>query len=96
VALSKADNFQLPLGIMVAPLCYMNVNFDLQRPTHIWSAALLMLLAAACYTATGWLTGAALVLCFNFIERRTGAIEASVLTDETRQVQVWVQPLIGS
>jgi hypothetical protein len=40
--------------------------------------------------ATGWLTGAALVLCFNFIARRTGGIEASVLTNEQIRVKpVW-------
>lgn len=85
MALSKADYLRIPLGIIAAPLFYVNINFDVQHPTHILSAALLVLFAAACYAATGWLTGAALVMCFNFIARRTGGIEASVLSKEPGQ-----------
>jgi hypothetical protein len=42
-----------------------------------------MLFGAVCYAATGWLTGAVVVLGFNFIVRRTGGIEASVLTNDS-------------
>ena len=81
-ALSKADYLRIPLGIIAAPLFYVNINFDIQHPSHILSAALLVLFAAASYAATGWLTGAILVLCFNFVARRTGGIQASVLAKE--------------
>jgi hypothetical protein len=87
MALSKADYLRIPLGIIAAPLFFVNINFDIQHPTHILSAALLVLFAAACYAATGWLTGAALVLCFNFIARRTGGIQASVLTKELAHIE---------
>jgi hypothetical protein len=81
LVLSKADTVRIPLGV-VAPLAFLNINFDLPRPEHFWSGALFTLFAAVCYAITGWLTGAALVLCFNFIARRTGGIEASVLTKD--------------
>jgi hypothetical protein len=87
MALSKAEYLRIPLGIMAAPLFYLNINFDIQHPTHFLSGVLLILFAAACYAVTGWLTGAALVLCFNFIARRTGGIEASVMTDEPVHVK---------
>jgi hypothetical protein len=81
--LSKATYFRVPLGVIAPPLTYLNINFDLQRPEHFLSGVLFMLFGAVCYAATGWLTGAGLVLCFNFIARRTGGIEASVLTNES-------------
>ena len=87
MAFSKADYLRIPLGIIAAPLFFVNINFDIQHPTHILSAALLVLFAAACYAATGWLTGAALILCFNFIARRTGGIQASVLTKELAHIE---------
>jgi len=87
MAFSKADYLRIPLGIIAAPLFFVNINFDIQHPTHILSAALLVLFAAACYAATGWLTGAALILCFNFIARRTGGIQPSVLAKELARIE---------
>jgi hypothetical protein len=84
--LSKAEYLRIPLGIVAPPLVYLNINFDLQHPERFFSGVLLMLFGAACYAATGWLTGAAGVVCFNFIARRTGGIEASVLTNESARV----------
>lgn len=81
-ALSKAEYIRIPLGLIAAPLFYVNINFDILHPTHILSALFLTLFAAACYAATGWLTGAVAVLCFNFVVRRTGGIEASILTND--------------
>jgi hypothetical protein len=83
MVLSNATYFRIPLGIFAPPLTYLNINFDIQRPEHFLSGVLFMLFGAVCYAATGWLTGAVLVLCFNFIVRRTGGIEASVLTNES-------------
>ena len=80
---SSATYFRVPLGIFAPPLTYFNINFDIQRPEHFLSGVLFMLFGAICYAATGWLTGALLVLCFNFIARRTGGIEASVLTNDS-------------
>lgn len=81
--LSGAGRLRIPLGLFAPPLTYLNINFDIQRPTHFLTGALFMVFAAACYAVTGWLTGAAAVLCFNFISRRTGGVLASVLVSET-------------
>lgn len=80
--LSKADYLRIPLGIVAPPLFFLNINFNLQSPTHFVTGILLMLFAVVCYAVTGWLTGAAAVLCFNFIAHRTGGVEASVLAKE--------------
>src|SRR5262245_29329364 len=74
--LSNPDYVRVPLGI-VAPLVHLNFNFNLQTPTHFFTGVLLVLFGIACYIATGWLTGAALVLAFNFVSRRLGGIEAN-------------------
>jgi hypothetical protein len=81
--LSKADYLRIPLGLVAPPLTFLNINFDIQRPEHFMSGMLFLLFGAACYAATGWLTGAAAVVCFNFIARRTGGIEASVLAKDS-------------
>ena len=79
---SNAQYLRIPLGLIAPPLVYLNINFDIQHPTHFLTGILLLLFGAACYAATGWLTGAAAVVCFNFIARRTGGVEASVMTKE--------------
>lgn len=76
--LSKPDYVRIPLGI-VAPLVHLNFNFDIQTPTHFFTGILLVLFGIVCYIATGWLTGAALVLAFNFVSRRLGGIEANIM-----------------
>jgi hypothetical protein len=81
--LSGADRLRIPLGLFAPPLTYLNINFDMQRPTHFLTGALFMVFAAACYAATGWLTGAVAALCFNFIAHRTGGVQASVLVNES-------------
>ena len=85
--LAKSDYLRVPLGLMATPLFYLNINFDIEHPTHFLSGMLFMLFAAACYSATGWITGAVAVLCFNFVARRNGGIEASVITNELAQVE---------
>ncbi|MGA7293283.1 MAG: hypothetical protein WBW85_12165 [Terriglobales bacterium] len=91
MAVSKTEYLRIPLGIIAPPLLYLNINFDIQHPTRFLSGVLLMLFGAACYAVTGWLTGAAAVLCFNFIARRTGGIEASILTEERPNVELTAQ-----
>ena len=81
--ISDAEYFRIPLGLIAPPLTYLNINFDIQRPAHFLTGILFMFFGAACYAATGWLTGAVWVLCFNFIARRTGGIQAIVLVKET-------------
>jgi hypothetical protein len=63
-------------------LFHLNFNFTLPMPTEWAYGLFLCVIAAASYALTGWLTGAAAVLGFNFVSRRIGGIEASVLTKE--------------
>lgn len=79
---SNAQYLRIPVRLIAPPLVYLNINFDIQHPTHFLTGILLVLFGAACSAATGWLTGAAAVVCFNFIARRTGGIEASVITQD--------------
>ena len=79
--LRGAEQFTLPLGV-VAPLFHLNFNLNIPMPTQWGYGLLVCLIAAICYAITGWITGAAAVLVFNFISRRVGGIEASVLTRE--------------
>ena|SRR5581483_5379762 len=83
---SGAQYIRIPLGLVAPPLTYLNINFDIQRPTHSVSAVLFLLFGAACYAVTGWLTGAAAAACFNFIARRTGGIQASVFVKESLSI----------
>ena len=80
---SDAQYLRIPVGLVAPPLLYLNINFDIQHPRHFLTGILLVLFAGTSYAATGWITGAAAVLSFNFIARRTGGIEASVLTKES-------------
>jgi hypothetical protein len=73
----------LPVRI-VARLFFLNFNLHLALPTHFVTGALSAVGASVCYTATGWLTGAAAVLAFNFVARRMGGIEASMLMKASR------------
>jgi hypothetical protein len=82
----KVNPIRIPLGV-VAPLVAFNINFDIQPPTSVFWAVLFVLFAVLCYAATGWLTWMAAVLVFNFIARRTGGIEAAVLTSEPVSVK---------
>jgi hypothetical protein len=79
--LRGAEPFTLPLGV-VAPLFHLNFNLNIPMPTQWGYGLLVCLIAAICYAITGWITGAAAVLVFNFISPRVGGIEASVLTSE--------------
>jgi hypothetical protein len=88
---SGRDYLRIPLGLIALPLTYLNLNFDIQRPEHFLSGVLFVLFGAVCYAATGWLTGSAAVLCFNFIARRIGGIKASVLIKESATVPVLAQ-----
>jgi hypothetical protein len=76
--LTGAKEMILPVGI-VAPLVFLNFNLHFALPTHFLTGILSTVAAVLCYTVTGWLTGAAAVLAFNFVVRQLGGIEASVL-----------------
>jgi hypothetical protein len=79
--LTGAKEMILLVGIL-APLFHFNVNLHLAPPSHFLTGVLSTVAASVCYAVTGWLTGAAAVLTFNFVARLTGGIEASLFVKE--------------
>jgi len=74
-AFSGAQYIKLPFGV-VAPLFYLNINLSLARPDGVWSGAFLCLATILSYTVTGWITGIAVTVCFNFVAKRVGGIDS--------------------
>jgi hypothetical protein len=74
-----AKQMTLPIGV-VGTVIFLSLNLHFAVPTHFVTGVLSTLGASLCYAATGWMTGVAVVLIFNFVARRLGGIEASVLT----------------
>jgi hypothetical protein len=87
VLIAGLGQVTLPVGILV-PLIHLNFNLHLPAPTHFLTGILSALAAFVCYAASGWLTGAAAVLAFNFVARRMGGIDASILTNDNIAVTV--------
>jgi hypothetical protein len=84
--LMGAKQMTLPIGI-VAPLVFLNLNLHLAMPTHFLTGILSAIAASLCYSVTGWLTGAAAVLAFNFVARIMGGVDASVLTSASLAIK---------
>lgn len=83
-AVGNDNKFVLPLGI-VLPLFHLNLNFPLARASDPIGNVFLCLGANFSYTLTGWITGIASALGFNFIAEKVGGIPAkyvSVVIDE--------------
>ena len=74
----------LPLGI-VAPLITLNINLHLPRPSGLALGAAYLVATVLCYAVSGWLTGAAGTLCFNWVAKWMGGIDAKFVetVDET-------------
>ena len=79
--LTGAKEMILPVGI-VAPLVWLNFNLHFALPTHFLTGVLSALAASLCYALTGWLTGTAAVLAFNFVARRMDGIDARLLVKD--------------
>jgi hypothetical protein len=77
-----AKQIILPVGVF-APLLNLTFNLHLPLPTHFLTGILSTAAATLCYSGSGWLTGAAAVLVFNFVARLNGGIEASLLVKNT-------------
>ena len=72
---SDAQYLTLPLGV-VAPLVYLNINLNLPRSTSVGYNLLCCFSEVIAYAISGWITGAAAALCFNFAAKRMGGIDA--------------------
>lgn len=74
-AFSSFQTFILPVGIILG-IFHLNMNFQVARSTDLIANAFLCVGAVLSYALSGWITGAAVTLCFNFIAKKTGGIDA--------------------
>ena len=95
-SLSDVGAITLPVGV-IAPLLHLNVNFNFPRSTSVLVNCLYLLGSLAAYAATGWLTAALAVTCFNLIAKLKGGVRASfvVLRPEQQEPESAV-PLLHS
>jgi hypothetical protein len=74
-AFSSLQTFILPVGIIIG-IFRLNMNFQLARSTDLIANAFLCIGAVLSYAFSGWITGVTVTLCFNFIAKKTGGIDA--------------------
>jgi hypothetical protein len=77
-----AKQMVVPIGI-VAPMVFLNFNLRFAPPSGFIGGVFSTVAAVFCYAITGWLTGTAAVLVFNFVARRMGGIDASILVKDS-------------
>jgi len=73
------QKFILPVGILLG-VFHLNMNFALPRSPDLLANAFLCIGAVLSYALSGWITGIAVTLCFNFIAQKTGGIDAKFVT----------------
>jgi hypothetical protein len=78
-AFGKAEFLTLPFGIL-APLFHLNLNFNLARSGGVFYNIFLCIAAVLSYALTGWITGAFAAVCFNFIAKPMGGIDAKFVS----------------
>jgi hypothetical protein len=86
-AVGSDEKFVLPVGI-VLPLFHLNLSLTLARSSDLFANVFQCMGAVLGYALTGWITGIAVALGFNFIAKRLGGINAkyvSTVLDETRK-----------
>jgi hypothetical protein len=74
-ALSDAQTFILPIGILMG-VFHLNINIHLSRSTDLLANSFLGIGAILTYALSGWITGIATSLGFNFVAQKTGGIDA--------------------
>jgi hypothetical protein len=78
-AFTDAPYLTLPFGIL-GPLFHLNLNVNLARSSDLLSNAFYGFAGIVAYALTGWITGAAIALCFNVIAKAMGGIDAKFLS----------------
>lgn len=76
------QKFTLPLGIIL-PLFLLNMSFTVGRSSDLFSNAFLGMGAVLSYALTGWITGIAVALAFNFTGMKIGGINAKYVSVAT-------------
>jgi hypothetical protein len=78
-AFTGAEYITLPFGV-VAPLIYLNFNLNLPRSTSLAYNIFIFFAAIISYAVSGWITGAAFVICFNIVANKMGGIDAKYVS----------------
>jgi len=78
-ALSSMQSFVLPVGILML-IFHLNINIPVRRSADLLANAFLCIGAIFSFALSGWITGAALTLCFNFIADKVGGVNAKFVT----------------
>jgi hypothetical protein len=76
---STAPNLTLPFGVL-GPLFHLNLNVNLSRSSSVLFNAFAGVAEILAYALTGWITGAAIALCFNVVAKATGGIDAKYVS----------------
>jgi hypothetical protein len=74
-AFTSLPTYYLPVGLVMG-LFHLTINFQVGRSADLLANAFLCVGSILSYALTGWITGIALTLCFNFIAQKTGGIDA--------------------
>jgi len=77
--MSDVQMFTLPIGIIFGAF---NLHFNINVPRSVDPLANALLCGGAVLSNAlcGWITGLAVVLCFNFVAKRTGGIDAKFVS----------------
>jgi hypothetical protein len=78
-AFSNLQFFIFPIGIIMG-VFHLVFNLQLPRSHDLITNAFFCGGAILSYAASGWITGVAVTLCFNFIAEKTGGIDAKFVS----------------
>jgi hypothetical protein len=78
-AFSSLQFFIFPIGIIMG-VFHLVFNLQLPRSHDLIANAFFCGGAILSYAASGWITGVALALCFNFIAQKTGGINVKFVS----------------
>jgi hypothetical protein len=76
---TDAPYLTLPFGIL-GPFFHLNFNINLSRSSDLLSNAFFGFATVVAYALTGWITGAAIALCFNLVAKKMGGIDAKYVS----------------
>jgi hypothetical protein len=71
--------FILPIGIVMG-IFHLTFNLQFGRSPDLIANAFLCVGAILSHALTGWITGIAFTLCFNFIAQKNGGIDAKFVS----------------
>ena len=75
----RPETVTFPFGIVI-PMLNLNLNLTMDSTGGIVYRMSLTIIAIACYAITGWLSGAAIILCLNLFAKKIGGIDAKFVS----------------